>query len=358
MKIAAAVLAAGSGRRFGADKVRLTLGGIPVWRWSFDVLASHPRVDQVFLVGPDGTVPGGETRPDSVRAALGHTDADILLLHDGARPGLSHDVITRVIEAIERVGAAGAAIPAVDTLRNDGGDILPRDGVVMMQTPQGGRVDWLREAYATTDDFTDDLAYLRAAGHPFEVVLGDPRNFKLTYPDDLQRAESLLLSPEFRTGLGYDVHRFSTDPGRELWLGGVLFDHKPGLDGHSDADVILHAVTDAILGGASAGDIGVHFPPSDPKWKGQRSSLFLKEAVRIAGEKGWRVRHLDIAVQAEHPRIMPHAAEIRAVIAEATGLGEDDVSIKATTQEGLGAIGRGEGIAAFATATLCRFRRP
>jgi 2-C-methyl-D-erythritol 4-phosphate cytidylyltransferase/2-C-methyl-D-erythritol 2,4-cyclodiphosphate synthase len=138
----------------------------------------------------------------------------------------------------------------------------------------------------------------------------------------------------------------------------VLFDHRPGLDGHSDADVILHAVTDAILGGASAGDIGVHFPPSDPKWKGQRSSLFVKEAVRIAGEKGWQVRHLDIAVQAEHPRIMPRAGEIRAVIAEVTGLEEDGISIKATTQEGLGAIGRGEGIAAFATATLRRFRRP
>jgi 2-C-methyl-D-erythritol 4-phosphate cytidylyltransferase/2-C-methyl-D-erythritol 2,4-cyclodiphosphate synthase len=222
-----------------------------------------------------------------------------------------------------------------------------------MQTPQAARADLFRTAYASIDkDFTDDLDVLQNAGIPFTLVAGDPTNFKVTTPADWQRAASLLGPPETRTGIGYDVHPFSQDKSRTLYLGGVAFPDTPALDGHSDADVLLHAVTDALLGAASLGDIGQHFPNTDPEWKGKPSLHFLRHAKDLLKARSWRIVNIDITLIAEFPKVMKKADEIRTTISAALDLELHRVSVKATTNERLGSIGRGEGIAAFAVATI------
>jgi 2-C-methyl-D-erythritol 4-phosphate cytidylyltransferase/2-C-methyl-D-erythritol 2,4-cyclodiphosphate synthase len=224
-----------------------------------------------------------------------------------------------------------------------------------MQTPQGGLRDVLAQAHLqASEEHTDELALVDAAGLPYEIVPGDPENFKITTPDDLKRAEAMLGPIETRTGLGYDIHAFSRDAGRRLMLGGVFFEEELALEGHSDADVILHAAVDALLGAAALGDIGQHFSNTDPQWKGEPSVTFLKHAGALLHAGGWRIVNLDVAVMAERPKIMPRALEMRQAIGAALDMDVDRVSIKATTNEGLGAIGRGEGIAAYATATIAR----
>lgn len=343
------------------------LGNRPVWRHAYDRFAEVLGASNVFLVvnedneaeivrqGALRTIRGGGTRQESTLAALEALpqDAEFLLIHDGARPFVSADVIQRVAEATEVNGAAGAAIGVIDTIRNLNLEVVPRSNLRAMQTPQGARVEWLRQAYAqAAGEFTDDLSVLQAAGFPVTLVPGDPENFKITEPADFLRARQKLGLPETRTGLGYDIHSFSDDPDRRLWLGGVAFGGHRALEGHSDADVLLHAITDAILGAIGLGDIGLHFPPSDPQWKNQPSITFVRFAAEKARERGWQIVNIDATVIAESPKVMPRASEICSVVAEAAGTQPARVSVKATTNERLGSIGRSEGIAAFAVATM------
>ncbi len=374
MKCYAAILAAGGGTRFGADKTQALLGDKPVWRWSFDAYAGHPDIDGVVLVGSASNIDalraahpaavlGGHTRQQSSRIALESipSDAEVLLIHDAARPFVSAKLISDVVQGVLRAGAAAAAMPVTDTIKQigDGVHDLARSNLIAMQTPQGARVELLRRAHALARDFetTDELGLIERLGIQPEIVAGDAKNFKITLPDDLLRAEALLGPREVRTGLGYDVHRFSADSNVPLYLGGLRFDGEPGLEGHSDADALLHAATDALLGAAALGDIGVHFPNTDPRWRGERSSVFLHHAASLVAAEGWTVENLDVSVIAERPKIMPRAHEMREEIAQALGIDSKRVSVKATTNEGLGSIGRGEGIAAFAIATLARRTR-
>lgn len=373
MKVCAIILAAGRGERFGSDKTQALVGGKPVWRRSFEAFLGHPKVAAVGIVGSSGNLDalregapdalflceGGANRQESSHIGVAQVPHafDIVLIHDAARPFIGAEAITRVIEAVERVGAAATAIPAVDTLRQrtaSAFELVDRTATVAMQTPQGALRELLLTAHRTAAEvYTDEMELIAALGHPFEIVYGDPRAFKITNPDDLDRARGMLEGVETRTGLGYDIHSFSDDPSRKLWLGGLQFE-GPALDGHSDADVILHAVVDALLGSVALGDIGQHFPNSDPRWKGEPSSTFLRHAAGLLKAEGWEVVNIDISVLAEHPKVMPRAAEMRGAIAAEIGIEPSRVSLKATTNERLGAIGRGEGIAAFAIATVRR----
>lgn len=368
MRVVAAILAAGGGTRCGGNKILERLGDRRVWQWSFDTFQAHPSVDGVVVVGdvdPEGRtpfsiVPGGATRQESARAALlaCPPSTEILLLHDAARPFISPEVIDRVLAGVERSGAAAPGVPVVDTIRErlePGYRLLDRSKLVGMQTPQGVRTGLYRKALDTiSEEFTDDLALMEAIRVTPEIVAGDPLGFKITLPADLERARGILGTMETRTGLGYDIHAFSDDPSRRLMLGGVYFPGHRALDGHSDADVVLHAAVDALLGAAALGDIGQHFPNTDPRWAGEPSLTFLAHARDLIAAEGWSFVHLDIAVIAESPKVMKRAVEIRTCIAEALGTDVGRVSLKATTNEGLGSIGRGEGISAFATATIRR----
>jgi len=365
LSVVAAILCAGRGVRFGGDKLALSVGGKPVWRRAYDAYATHPAIDRTILVGNSDNLPelskvgaaiqGGETRQASARAALdAAADAEILVLHDGARPFISADLISRVVEAARRDGAAAAALPVTDTIKeqSEGGlRTLDRSRLWAMQTPQAAHVGYFQQAHAASDDdCTDDMALLERIGVTPTLVTGDPQNIKITTPADLAR----LGAGETRTGMGYDVHSFSEDPARPLMLGGVHFPDHPALEGHSDADALLHAATDALLGAAALGDIGVHFPPSDEQWRGAPSLGFLRHAAVLLAEKGWGIVHLDMTVIAESPKVMKRAGEIRATVAAALGVEDDRVSLKATTNERMGFVGRGEGLAALAVATIRR----
>lgn len=373
MKACAVVLAAGRSERFGTDKTQALIAGKPVWRRSLEAFLNHPLIGAVGLVGSDGNlanlrelapealfvIPGGANRQESslLGVAAVPQEFEIVLVHDAARPFVTDGAITRVIEAVQRTGAAGAGIPMVDTLRQMRGDrwqLLDRSEITGMQTPQGALRELLLTAHRTAGQvYTDEMELIAALGHPFEVVSGDSRAFKITTPDDLERARGMLEPVEFRTGLGYDIHCFSSDPTRPLFLGGLKFEGT-GLDGHSDADVVIHAVVDALLGGAALGDIGQHFPNTDPRWKGEPSSTFLAHAARLLHEAGWEIVNVDISVLAEAPKVMPRAVEMREAMSKQIGIDVERLSLKATTNEKLGAIGRGEGIAAFAVATIRR----
>jgi len=367
VRVVAAILAAGQGTRFGGDKTASLLGGRPVWRWSFETYAAHPEVDEVIVVtAPDRVagfsgcrvIEGGSTRQQSSRLALaGAWDADVLLLQDAARPFVTPAMISGVIAAVHEAGAAAVGVPVTDTIKQivDGRLVtVPRETLFAMQTPQGATTSILRAAHeAATADLTDEMALVEAIGvHP-RIVPGDPNNFKITTPQDLERARC-LVGQESRTGLGYDVHAFCDDPTQTLWLGGIEFPgHRPLL-GHSDADVLLHAATDALLGAAALGDIGQHFPNNDPRWRGEPSLTFVRHAAQLLAEQGWQIVNLDMTMIAESPKVMPQAVRIRETVAAALEISVDRVSVKATTNEKLGTIGRGEGIAAFATATIRR----
>lgn len=358
------IVAAGSGSRFGGDKTQAELGGRPLWRWSYETFRAHPQVCEIVLVGGEhldgqsSRIAGGATRQESSKLGVGAVSsrATVILVHDAARPFVSRSIIDAVIEGCRTRGAAAPVIPVVDTLRStERGEPMPdRTKLVAMQTPQGARASLLRRAHAEAKrEYTDEIALIEALGEPWEPVAGSHQNFKVTVREDLDRAEAMLRR-EVRTGFGYDVHAFSIEPNRPLWLGGVHFPDHPGLEGHSDADALLHAIADALLGAAALGDIGQHFPPGDPQWKDRGSLYFVRAAAALLAERGWRVVHVDSTVIAESPKIMPQAEAMRALIADAAGTTIDRISVKATTNEGLGAIGRREGIAAYSTATIER----
>lgn len=352
-EIWAVVLCAGSSTRFGSDKLAALLGGRPVREWAQQTLRDHPQIAGVVVVG-NGE--GGATRQESVSMGLAQVPASAthILVHDGARPLLSAGLVDRLVAALLSAEQGVApTLPVVDTIRR-GEQLVERDGLSRMQTPQGGPATWMRAVHSGADaTVTDDIELLLRAGHPVCFVPGEEANAKVTTVADLEHLKH-FMKREVRTGLGYDIHRFSEDPRRPLWLGGQLFPDHPGLEGHSDADPLLHAVVDAVLGAAALGDIGLHYPNTDPRWRDRPSLLFLEEAAALVASKGWRVEHVDATVLAESPKVLPHRNEIQHNIGRACGIQADCVNLKATTLEGLGALGRKEGIAAMATATLSR----
>ncbi|GAA4718774.1 bifunctional 2-C-methyl-D-erythritol 4-phosphate cytidylyltransferase/2-C-methyl-D-erythritol 2,4-cyclodiphosphate synthase [Sphingomonas lutea] len=299
---------------------------------------------------------GGVERADSVQAGLRAIEADAVLVHDAARPFCPAAVIDRLIAQLEFSDGAVPVLPVSDTIaraESELGDPLDRTAVVRVQTPQAFRLDPLRRAYAAWHSGvpTDESSVARAAGLRVAAVAGDPALDKITTDADFQRAEQWLagrLVP--RIGMGFDVHAFAGDG--PVMLGGIAVPHSRGLAGHSDADVALHAITDALLGAGGFGDIGEHFPPSDPQWKGASSDRFLAHAVTLLRAKGAIVDHVDCTIIAEEPKVGPYRAQIRARIAEIAGLALDQVSVKATTTEGLGFTGRREGMAAQAIASI------
>jgi len=301
-------------------------------------------------------ITGGAERADSVRAGLAAIQGDAVLVHDAARPFCPPTVIDRLLAALEFFEGSAPVVPVGDTLARSGetlGEPVDRTGLARVQTPQAFRLDALRSAYAdwTGPSPTDEATVVRATGMKVAAVAGDPALEKLTLPSDFERAEQWLagrMTP--RTGMGFDVHAFSGDG--PVMLGGIEVPHQRGLAGHSDADVVLHAITDALLGAAGLGDIGEHFPPSDARWKGAESSLFLAHAVALVRDKGAMIDHLDCTIIAEAPKVGPHREAMRERIAQIAGLSVEQVSVKATTTEGLGFTGRREGIAAQAVASI------
>lgn len=370
-KTIALVVAAGSGSRMSGDipKQYRRLGGKPLLAHAVEHLR-HPRIDAVrVVIGPGqqalyaGAVPalpaaieGGATRRESVRnglEALAAEAPDTVFIHDAARPFLPAPVIDRLLDALETHPAAVPVLPVVDTLADAAtGDAVARDALVRVQTPQAFRFGAILAAHRAFDgDATDDAQVARAAGITVATVEGDPALEKLTYDEDFRRAEERLAARMVgRTGLGFDVHALAQ--GEALWLGGILVPHDRGLKGHSDADVALHALTDALLGAIGAGDIGDHFPPSDPQWRGAPSSRFVEHARSLVEAAGGMIDHVDVTLICEAPRIGPHKAAMRARIAGLLRLPIERVSLKATTTERLGFTGRGEGIAAQAVATV------
>jgi 2-C-methyl-D-erythritol 4-phosphate cytidylyltransferase/2-C-methyl-D-erythritol 2,4-cyclodiphosphate synthase len=312
----------------------------------------------------DPPVHGGTTRQQSVRAGLEAIEPakpDLVLIHDAARPLASSLLLTRAIESAAKNGAAIPALPVADTIKrvDDTGRVsetLDRTMLRKIQTPQAFAFAPIlaahrRAAEAGRNDFTDDAALAEWAGMTVATFAGEAGNIKITTPDDFLRAQAIDAQlSDIRTGTGFDVHAFG--PGDHVMLGGVRIANAKALVGHSDADVLLHALTDAILGAIAEGDIGTHFPPSDEKWRGASSDRFLAHAVTLVARRGGRIAHLDATVLCETPKIGPHAASIRASIAKIAGIDMARVGLKATTTEGLGFIGRGEGIAAMATATV------
>ncbi len=309
-------------------------------------------------------VSGGATRQASVRAgleALAAAGPRCVLIHDAARPFVDTDTISRVVDALETTAGAIAAAPVADTLKMDRGDgiiekTIARDGLWRAQTPQGFHFAEILAAHKRAEaegrnDFTDDSGLAEWAGLDVQLVTGSTRNIKMTTAEDLAMAQRIVGTPyEPRVGSGFDVHKFG--PGDHIWLCGVKIAHTQSLVGHSDADAPLHALTDAILGALGDGDIGQHFPPSDPQWKGAPSRLFLDDAAKRVTARGGRITHVDITILCEAPKIGPHRDSMRQAIAEILHLPIDRVGIKATTTEQLGFTGRGEGLAALATATL------
>jgi 2-C-methyl-D-erythritol 4-phosphate cytidylyltransferase/2-C-methyl-D-erythritol 2,4-cyclodiphosphate synthase len=314
-------------------------------------------------------VAGGERRQDSVANAFraAAMASDVIVIHDAARPFASADLIARTIAAAAESGAAVAAVPARDTVKRVGPgrvrsdaeaerfvrETLDRSSIYLAQTPQAFRRDVLRDALALGGDATDEGALAEQAGHAVRIVEGETTNIKITTPDDLRIAEGIAAMKPARTGragIGYDVHRLVE--GRALILGGVTIPFDRGLIGHSDADAVCHAITEAILGAAAAGDIGSHFPDADPRWKNASSLDLLRRATAIVREQGLEVGNIDVSVIAERPKLLPHLPAMRANVAAAVGLPPDRVSIKGKTNDGLGEIGRGEAIAAHAIALL------
>jgi 2-C-methyl-D-erythritol 4-phosphate cytidylyltransferase / 2-C-methyl-D-erythritol 2,4-cyclodiphosphate synthase len=386
-KVAAVVVAGGRGIRAGGDlpKQYRTIGNVPVLRKSLIIFCKHPGVAlvQPVIHRDDGDLfahaaedltilaPtfGGATRQASVRAGLEALEAhrpDIVLVHDAARPFASADLVDRAIAA----AAGGAAIPGAavtDTIKEVDADnivirTLDRARLRGVQTPQSFNYPALLAAHrkaaaAGREDFTDDAALAEWAGLRVSVFDGEAGNIKITNPEDFSRMDAqeiaaLAALGDIRTGIGYDIHAFDTAPGDHVWLGGVKIPHQKKLTGHSDADVALHALVDAILGALADGDIGVHFPPSDEQWRGASSDRFLAFAVERVKQRGGMIGHLDVAIVCEAPKVNPRRDQMRARIAEIAGVTIDRVGVKATTNEKLGAIGNEEGIAAYATATI------
>jgi len=370
----AVVVAAGSGSRAGGAKQWRLLGGRPVIRWSVEALL-EAEAGEVVVVVPAGAdaeaaealaglsgwraVSGGASRAESVRnglAAVGGPRDRPVLVHDAARPLLDRAVIARCLRALDGADGALPALPVADSLRRAEGGLvvgdLARDGLWRAQTPQAFRLGTLVDAYAawpTDEPATDEATVVQRAGGRVAIVEGDPRLMKLTWPEDFAMAEA-LIPRRTRVGTGFDVHRWG--PGDAVWLCGVEIAHDQTLIGHSDADAGLHALTDALLGAMGDGDIGDHFPPTDPQWKGASSDRFLSHAVERLHARGGRLVNVDVTLICERPKVKPHRQAMRERLARLLGLPLDAVSVKATTSEGLGFTGRGEGLAAQAVATI------
>jgi 2-C-methyl-D-erythritol 4-phosphate cytidylyltransferase / 2-C-methyl-D-erythritol 2,4-cyclodiphosphate synthase len=417
--VSAIIAAGGRGQRFGttAPKQLFSIGGRSILERSVRAFLAHPLIDEVVVALPADlvaarpdylhetgkrlrVVPGGEKRRGSVAHAFRHTaeHADIVIVHDAARPFVSGDLIRRTIEAAAESGAAIAALPARDTVKiavrgrtGEGAssgsedtterglnfiqETLPRESVFLAQTPQAFRRDVLQDAMALDEDATDEAALVERAGHPVRLVDGDPSNIKVTLPDDVVMAEAIARSQDdtvgpagpvrsedapnrgrglggLRIGIGYDVHRLVE--GRRLILGGIEIPFERGLQGHSDADAICHAVTDAVLGAAGAGDIGRHFPDSSAEWSGASSLDLLHRALRMVRDSGYAVSNVDVVVIAERPKLGPYIDAMCRQVAGALDLSEGRVSIKGKTNEGVGELGRNEAIAVHAVALLVR----
>ena len=373
MTTVALIVAGGRGVRAGdgLPKQYRALGGEPVIRRTVRAFLRHPGIDIVrCVIHPDDralysaathgwpmadAVMGRSTRQGSVRAGLeASAGAARVLIHDAARPMVAHDLIGRVLEALD-AGHAGACpvLPVADTLVRDDGVGVPRVGVNRVQTPQGFDYAAILAAHRAARDeaATDDAGLARAAGLCVTLVRGDEMAMKLTEAQDFARAEALLAAAMVpRVGTGFDVHRFG--PGDGLMLCGVWVEHDHGVLAHSDGDVGLHALTDALLGAAALGDIGQHFPPSDMRWQGAPSDQFLAHAAMLVRDSGGVIDHADMTIICERPRIGPHRAAMQARVAAILGIAPGAVSVKATTTEGLGFTGRGEGIAAQAAASI------
>ncbi|MEG8222505.1 bifunctional 2-C-methyl-D-erythritol 4-phosphate cytidylyltransferase/2-C-methyl-D-erythritol 2,4-cyclodiphosphate synthase [Sphingomonas sp. HH69] len=378
-KTVALLVAAGQGNRAGGamPKQFRLVAGKAILAHAYDALAAHGAIDAIHIVlGADqedtarkllgdrvaSFIEGADSRRGSVRAGLESIAATggaaRVLIHDAARPFLPSAVIDRLLGALGEAEGAIPVLPVADTLVRgmDGymADGVTREGLFRVQTPQAFRFDTIiaaHRAWDITREATDDAQILRAAGHDIILVDGDEGLEKLTYPQDFARAEARLApSMTVRVGMGYDVHRLAAD--EELWLGGVLVPHDRGLAGHSDADVALHAIVDALLGALAEGDIGSHFPPSDAQWRGASSDRFLAYAGDRVNARGGRIDHIDLTIICEAPKIGPHRDAMRARIAAILAVPINRVSVKATTTERLGFAGRREGIAAQAVATL------
>ncbi|MEH6475824.1 MAG: bifunctional 2-C-methyl-D-erythritol 4-phosphate cytidylyltransferase/2-C-methyl-D-erythritol 2,4-cyclodiphosphate synthase [Sneathiella sp.] len=376
MTVIALIVAAGSGSRTGLDypKQYLSLGSETVLRKSVMVFTQHPAVDKIqVIINPDDVdlyeksikgldilpwIAGGETRQQSVHAgleAIADQNPSKVLIHDAARPFVGSEVIDRCLQALNTHDAVLPALPTIDTLKrvNDGvvETTLDRNNIVAAQTPQCFDFKAILAAHRTLSEIevTDDIALAERVGIPVFWVMGSLENKKITTFEDIKMIRANALT-DIRTGLGFDVHSF--DVHSDMWLGGVNIPYNKGLKGHSDADVALHALTDAVLGAIGAGDIGTHFPPSDDTWKGVSSDRFLSHAAQLVTDLGGKISNVDLTIICEEPKIGPHRAAMTARIADILKIEETRVSVKGTTTERLGFTGRGEGIAAQAIATV------
>ncbi len=385
METSALIPAAGRGRRFGSDrnKVLCDLAGRPILAHTLETFENCDDVDEIIVVtGKEdieavgvivdrfgfskvaNVVEGGEnTRQESVCKGLRHVRGEIVAVHDGARPFVTSDIISRTISEARLSGACVAAVPVVDTIKRASNDMTivetpVRDGLYSVQTPQTFRTDVLRNAFekAERDRFTatDDAALVEYSGKEVKIVAGSYDNIKITTRSDMGIANMKTSNSLVCTGMGYDVHRFAE--GRKLFLGGVEIDYEMGLLGHSDADVLLHAVSDALLGAASLGDIGRHFPDKDPQYKGISSMNLLARVGEMLREMGLAVVNIDSTVICEQPKISKYVPEMRENIAHALGTKVENINVKGTTTEGLGFTGRGEGIAAQAIANVTQVK--
>jgi 2-C-methyl-D-erythritol 4-phosphate cytidylyltransferase/2-C-methyl-D-erythritol 2,4-cyclodiphosphate synthase len=402
MFVSAIIAAGGSGRRLGGARPKplVSIGGRPILERSVAAFLAHPSIDEVVVAlatdlaaappdyllraaKPLRVVAGGRRRQDSVANAFREVSerADVVVIHDAARPFVSGDLIERTIAAAAESGAAVAALPARDTVKrgvprpaHPGGgpgphadtevivvvETLPRASIFLAQTPQAFRRAILRDALLSTNDATDEAALVEGAGHEVRLVEGEPWNIKITTPEDVPLAEAIAghtrasgtTAIRVRIGTGYDLHRMVD--GRPLILGGVTIPFDRGLLGYSDADAVCHALTDAVLGAAAAGDIGGHFPDTDPAWAGASSIDLLRRAAGIAGTRGYAVTNVDVVVIAEGPKLHPYVDAMRTTVAAALGMTPDGVSIKGKTNEGVGELGRGEAIAVHAVALVTR----
>src|SRR5215831_7039925 len=379
MFVSAILAAGGRGLRLGHSQPKqlLEIAGRPILERSVSLLQDHPDVNEVIVALPQEliedppayllngaktlrVVAGGARRQDSVAAAfrLVSERADVVVIHDAARPFASADLMTRTIAAAAESGAALAALEARDTVKQASGGVvnatLDRQTIFLAQTPQAFRRDVLRDALAMSGDATDEASLAERAGHAVRIVEGEASNIKVTTPEDLVIAEAIgrggRPARTGRAGMGYDLHRFVE--GRPLILGGVTIPFDRGLAGHSDADAVCHAVTDAILGAAGAGDIGRHFSDADPRWKGASSIDLLRRALEVVHAQGLAVGNVDATVILERPKLAPYIDQMRANLAAVLGVSVDRVSIKGKTNEGLGEIGRGEAIAVHAIALV------
>ena len=377
------IVAAGRGTRAGGGlpKQYRALGDQPVLHHTIKACLAAPDITTLrVVIHPDDSdlyqqaiaeitdarltepVFGGETRAASVAAGLAHCTGEFVLIHDAARPFVTAQDITNLIDALKSNDGAFLALPLADALwqakDNQALTPHPRDGLYRAQTPQAFHRAKLTAAFATADPMaSDDVAVMRAAGHHVQIAPGHPRNFKITTPADFDRAAAQIehkkaTQMDIRTGHGFDVHAF--EPGDHVILNGISIPFDRALKGHSDADVAMHAITDALFGALAEGDIGQWFPPSDPQWKGAASEVFLIKAVERCQARGFTISHLDCTIICEEPKIGPHTAAMRTHLADLTGLEADRISVKATTSERLGFTGRGEGIAAMATATIVK----